>query len=402
MKKKAKKTSSALHDHHVFAFLGSKVTQGSRLNEYRLLVSGTLYNSAIQTSDFTKSDATRWLCTTPFSLHVVSRPFDSYPQELALTFRTSCKTETRGLFTTSSHFDSEIANDLAALLTLYSRRLITVLGKTRETEASDKHYLPKGAQGGATNFFNEQTPIYWERSPARLITTQSGTAFHSTDPAAVGIKPKDLTHFLKRVAQHSHANEILEAARQYHFALRLLKAHPEVSYPTLISAIETLANSVYADKEFTAKEIATPERMQEFSKAANAHGIAKKTIRQLYLIAQKNSRKWSIGQKFRHFLTVFGKEVHTKMPYIFPDAEHQEQLVPPNENFAKDIKNVYGSRSAASHGGGAFPPYITIGFEQRIEIATVQKLIEGKTNCPTLLWFERVVASSLHIFILQH
>ena len=66
--------------------------------EYRLLCSGALYNSTIRTSDWRKSDATRPLVRSPFTLDVCSHPFEEYPQELCLRFDAPIVTKTRGDF----------------------------------------------------------------------------------------------------------------------------------------------------------------------------------------------------------------------------------------------------------------------------------------------------------------
>src|SRR5436190_12420505 len=99
--------------------------------EYRLLCSRELYNSKVLTFDWRKSDATRFLIQAPFTLTVCSHPFNEYPQELCLKFNAPSVTETRGNFTSIFYPDEPIARDLAAILSLLLRRLITVAAKTR-------------------------------------------------------------------------------------------------------------------------------------------------------------------------------------------------------------------------------------------------------------------------------
>src|SRR3990172_5564515 len=100
--------------------------------EYRLLCSGELYNSRVLTADWRKSDATRILFRGAFSLVVCSHPFHDYPQELCLRLSAPSVIESHGAAISMFFPDEDIARDLAALLSLFLRRLITVAGKVRE------------------------------------------------------------------------------------------------------------------------------------------------------------------------------------------------------------------------------------------------------------------------------
>ena len=99
--------------------------------EYRLLCSGMFYPNHFL-GDWSKSDGARILLQLPIQLLVASRPYEEYPQELVLRFVSSMVHETEGNVHHSFHADPEIASDVAALLTLLCRRLVTVSGKVRE------------------------------------------------------------------------------------------------------------------------------------------------------------------------------------------------------------------------------------------------------------------------------
>src|SRR5215813_13867667 len=101
--------------------------------EYRLACSGELFNRRVLTYDWRKSDVTRVLLRSPFELFVVSRPFHSYPQELALRFGVDyAKEESGNNFTSTFLPDDEVVEDLCAVLTLLARRLITMVVNTRQ------------------------------------------------------------------------------------------------------------------------------------------------------------------------------------------------------------------------------------------------------------------------------
>jgi hypothetical protein len=82
--------------------------------------------------DWSISDGARILLRLPVELLVASQPYDEYPQELVLRFVAPLVKETSGISTHLYYPDEEIASDLAALLTLLCRRLVTVATKVRE------------------------------------------------------------------------------------------------------------------------------------------------------------------------------------------------------------------------------------------------------------------------------
>jgi hypothetical protein len=104
--------------------------------EYRLACSGEFYNRRVETFDWRKSDVTRILLDQPFSIFVASRPFDSYPQELCVRLTLNTVTEEggapnmRGIRTFLP--DDDVVEDLCAVLSLVSRRLVSTVTKTRE------------------------------------------------------------------------------------------------------------------------------------------------------------------------------------------------------------------------------------------------------------------------------
>jgi hypothetical protein len=108
--------------------------------EYRLLCSGMLYPAHF-VGDWSHSDVARILLRLPVDLLVASQPYEAYPQELALRFFVRDVTETVGRVHRTSLPDGEIASDLAALLTVLCRRLITVSAKLRQ-----RHHASAGTK----------------------------------------------------------------------------------------------------------------------------------------------------------------------------------------------------------------------------------------------------------------
>ena len=104
--------------------------------EYRLICSGMFYPAHFM-GDWSHSDSARILLSLPVELLVAGRPYDDYPQELALRFVAPLVHEEEGCVSHSYYPDVEIASDFAALCTLLCRRLVTTLLETRRASHRD-------------------------------------------------------------------------------------------------------------------------------------------------------------------------------------------------------------------------------------------------------------------------
>src|SRR5439155_2528308 len=133
---------------HVLEYLKDpkceKKPKDSLYAEYRLLSSGTLHHACL--GDWSKSEAARILLVQPLLLFAVSRPFDDYPLELALQLTVPQVEEEEPTKTGSAMMfmfspDDEVVRDLASLLSLLYRRLITVAGKANERYADHSNVL---------------------------------------------------------------------------------------------------------------------------------------------------------------------------------------------------------------------------------------------------------------------
>jgi hypothetical protein len=153
--------------------------------EYRLACSGGFYNRRVETFDWRKSDVTRLL--------VVSRPFDAYPQELAARFRVGRVTERAGNATRIFVPDAEIAEDLSAMLSLLSRRLVSVVTKTREICANAPRWY-EGEIPAPT--IDHPRIVNWARRPATIITKVDGQEVRFNDPPPTGVDDLALGAFV--------------------------------------------------------------------------------------------------------------------------------------------------------------------------------------------------------------
>lgn len=213
--------------------------------EYRLLCSGELYNGKVETFDWRKGMATRLLLTSPFELTVVSQPFNNYPQELALRFKVQQVTETKGNSCFTFVPDDEIARDLAAILSLLCRRLITVAAKVRESHPHDRDNYPAVFRDWPAGFTDSLKLTSWQRQPSSVVYGPKGIEkIIDYNPQPAPVDPTYLKRIFVALANLEHAESIVLSARRYALALELIQSRPEFSYQLLISSIEAIANRV--------------------------------------------------------------------------------------------------------------------------------------------------------------
>ncbi len=221
---------------------------GAIVTEYRLLCSGELYNSRVQTLEWRKGDTTRRLLHHPFLLRVVSQPFDDYPQELSLRISApESVTETKGVSSLILRPDDDIAEDLCALLTLFLRRLITIYAKVRISYPPNPA-AHQGQQSGSYDWpqplVNSATKVAWRKRPVSIGWGMGGVErFVDHNPPPLGIDPETLQSKLLGVARIGPKEAYIRSTRLYAKAMRLIEEWPDVAYQHLVSSIETIASS---------------------------------------------------------------------------------------------------------------------------------------------------------------
>jgi len=183
--------------------------------EYRLACSGEFYNRKVQTHDWRKSDVTRILLEQPFPIFVASKPFDSYPQELCVRMTLNYVTEEGGSHSmrNSRTFlpDTDVIEDLCAVLTLLSRRLVSPVTKTREKH--DDAYAARWQSEIPMPIIHHSKVVAWPRRAATIITSVSGQTIKSNEPPPVGVDPDALAKLLVDLPDMPNAQEIVHAAR---------------------------------------------------------------------------------------------------------------------------------------------------------------------------------------------
>jgi hypothetical protein len=373
--------------------------------EYRLICSGELYNSKVVTVDWRKSDATRLLVGKPFRLAVCSRPFDDYPQELSLRFRTFEIAESKG----NSHFtfipDKEIARDIADILTLLLRRLITVAAKVRvvypkqfypRNQIKLRQYFPSDI---AIDFVNRLSRVCWEKKPASVLYGVKGVEdIVDYNPPPRGVAPEDMTKLLSRIGSSRSAESIVLSARLYAQALRQIESETQLAYQLLISSVETMANDVLRDYRPERTDMIDSEKM--VFKMAKEFGLEQDKAEELALTACSNN-PWSVRKFTKFLIDNAGQDIWEK-----DDLFHLDELFwPKKEDLERTIKSIYSVRSGATHHGQPYPPAIALGVGPYLSAEASRDLnLTGLPNTaitriPPIVWFERLANLAINNFI---
>jgi hypothetical protein len=372
--------------------------------EFRLACSGELYNRRVHTYDWRKSDATRILLEEPFSLVVASRPFDTYPQELCLRFTVGFETEHSPIpgavgSTCTSTFlpDEDIVEDVCAVLTLLSRRLIARVAKTMQTPG----FIPPGPFGRsppgpvAMPIIDGFKVTAWPRRPLTVTTTMTEETVTFHEPPPVGVDHEALAVFLAELGGREGASDIVYAAKQYKTALELIVDRPDTAYLALVSVIETLASVA-----LPAYEPEESERLAvkaNVAKRAREFGLDETQARLLALEATKGDR-W-LKRRFVEFCKQYCPVSELSGPdtvFMMPDFAK-----PPEADFEKCLKSIYSARSKNLHAALPFPPGADIGTSPGIPARHLPLALARKFEIPPVTWFERVVSIAARNYLIR-
>jgi len=211
--------------------------------EYRLLCSGELYNLSACCPpyyiDYWRSPFLRLILDGLPGLFVTNEPHCNYPQELSFTFDCYMIEDSSDGSSVIYNNDQEIAEELVALISILTRRLVCVFCKISEYNYNKEkmHRLP---QYWPHQVYNVANPRIWSVKPATLIYDgQDRPKIKSHMPPPVAVDTAKLTQFLKSFASldEAVAENFISAARLYKTALTFIEDEPEIAYLHLIFAI---------------------------------------------------------------------------------------------------------------------------------------------------------------------
>lgn len=363
-------------------------------SEFRLLCSGVLYNGSVQTTDWTKSDASRLLMTEPVQLTVVSERVDEYPQELLLSIQVPQVTEEHGSgadgprLTTVFFPHREVAADVASLLTLLVRRLVTVHSQTRVTFISPRPVSGEVREVGLPIAKVAQPPV-WKMRPSVLTYGADGLMdIRNYAPPPVALDPSTLARVLGGLPGSEDAEALLASARLYSQAMQLIEDRPDVAYLLFIAALETIAGRLYATWCPTA-EMMKKAKLSVFEKAVEL-GLKASEAQDLAALACAGMT-WS-RRKINLFLADFVSDQLWTQDDLFHISEG---LTPEPADFDAAISRILQARGAALHSGNAYPDYVGAGSGPTVPASALHAVLADETTLPPVTWFERVVNLSI-------
>ena len=360
--------------------------------DYRLLCSGSVYRRT--DGEWYKSEGARFLLKPPFLLYAASRPFDEYPLELVLRLTVARVQEGTSTNVLILHPDEEVAQDLAALLTVLCRRLITVMGKSAERLADyeypefDRIPLP----------VSRIRRVYWPPHPPTVMIGWDRQEIHDNNPLPTPVDPDRLTALLQGLPRLAYAKSIVASARLYALALELIREQPDLAYQLLISSVETIANEALRD--FQPDDFAKVKHQQAVYNLAVELGLGEEKARRLAIEACKNER-WAT-KKFKKFLT------DNLDDSVWKDEDDLYRMPPgflrlSREHLQETLDNIYRARSKATHRGQQFPATASYSGGPRISVrASMARLDSALSDSPApfppVVWFERIVNVAIRTF----
>lgn len=359
--------------------------------EYRLLCSGTLHHG--WPGDYSKSENARVLLYEPLLLFVVSRPFDDYPLELALHLTVpEVNDEVPTKHGKSLHIyypDEEVVRDLAALLSLRCRRLITVAGKVSERCSDYRHPL-FDRQPLPLPLATSMRRIFWRPHPLTVLTSYEGQEIQDYNPRPKQLDPSKLTELLLGLPGLPHAESLVASCRLYALALELIHERPDIAYQMLISSVETIANASL--RTFQPADDLKVEHQKVVYEMAVSLGLGEETARKLAIEACR--REWWATKKFKKFLIDNVPESIWEEPDELFSRMDQE-LMPKREDFERSLSKIYNARSKATHEGRSFPASASYTGGPTISMPAAAGLFGAASPFPPVVWFERVVNNAL-------
>ncbi len=361
--------------------------------EYRLLCSGELFNGSVETADWRKGTAARMLLDAPFSLIVCSYPFNAFPQEMALRFSASSVTERSGLGASLFYPDEDIARDLAALLTLLCRRLITVAAKIREQHPGRQGGDPPVGADWPIGFVTELQVAHWQFKPSVVVYGPEGIrGITDYNPPPLGVDPDRLRRILTGLPKLPFAESFVLTARLYASALEQLEHDVEVSYQLLIAAAEAMANAVLSDFRPDAEDMISAKK--SVADMAVKFGLSKEQSQQIAIEASRG-----IGWARRKFCKFLMDNTTDQLHEEDDLFRVPPQYLPETDALAEVLQNVYKARGMMLHTGRGFDMSSVIGIGPRAPARALLNIDPARKPFPPVVWFERVVNCALNRFI---
>ena len=141
----------------------------------------------------------------------------------------------------------EVGEDFAALLTLLSRRLVTVHSHTRTVPTASILAGFGSLRDWPLPIAHGRARVWRPRGSSVVFGSRGVEGYTDYAPAPVGVDGQWLVSILSVLPSLPEASSIVMAARLYGRAMQLIEDTPDVSYHLLVAAAETLAGLAFSD-----------------------------------------------------------------------------------------------------------------------------------------------------------
>lgn len=362
------------------------------VSEHRLVCSGQMYSGE---NPF-QSIFARVLLETPISL-VVAIPMladmrKSYPQEWALRMSVRMVGDQRPKMFRQHYPDVEIVSDMAAMLTLLCRRLITVAGRVSVTELSVSPEIPDWIRQMPVPLATSLTLKYWPEQPSIFVNVPGCPDLQHFEPLVKRFETERITAILKGLPKIPHAERVVLAARMYWAAMAAVYDRIDIAYLLMTMSVEALANHAVTGEDARAEAKTTVPR--KVVKKLEAVGLTDAQIKGTWnALAEARSTF-----KFGKFMADNVKDDLWTSDDLFRIDDFAKHILPKKGDFAQAIKDVYERRNLFVHHGQPYPAMIEAGIGPVIPSEASIEILAGE-RFPPFVWFERAVHLALVNYI---
>ncbi len=360
--------------------------------EFRLICSGQLYAGPNPWQNI----LSRVLLKEPFGLfvalpHMVDISM-SYPQELALRIGVQRVDEQKGSVSIQGYPIWDIAFDLAALLTLLCRRLITVAGLASVKNDSPSPQLPPWLRELPAPLVTAMDLKHWPQQPSVYINHPTKPELNHYQPLIRKFETDRISGILKRLPSIEHAERVVLAARLYWSAMAALYERPDIAYLLVTMSVEALANQAVTKQE--AKDDAKKSVPRRVRKKWEALGLTEDQVAGAWAeVAPAGST-----YKFGRFMADNVTDQLWEADDLFCTNSFLEPLLPTKATLGDALRTIYDQRNLFVHHGKPYPQMIGIGIGPLQSSEASADVLAG-VRFPPLVWFERAVHLALVNYI---
>jgi hypothetical protein len=362
--------------------------------EYRFSLSGVAYFGDLQ-GDYSNSQLGGYLLEKPIKLWKAGHSYDDYPQELVAWFRAPTVELKATGFSSSGIPHAEVATNIAALLTLFLRRLVVPIGpasiNVRNYPLAE--YIPNPFP--LPLLTSTKKSNHWPKFPPQSIYGEFGSP-------AVPVIHKQLGDFLEAIGTHPNATGIISACQIYHRAMELLFTSPDASYIFFICATEAISKLDSQPKKRTDAELLQHHLAESIMQKLRAlgHGIVDARKATLEIAEQFRSKSPSDSELFEEFFLKFSKG-HFEEPILGASKDLLDVKDVGGLSDVEKIKRAYEARCKFVHSANQLDDSALMDVKNGVSIkAMFELMIEGDA-APSILWLERIVSHSFKSYILK-